>query len=202
MALYLLEKTNTTATLIVSTNTVGLRGLAIDPATGKFYSAYCAPHQTEQRGIVEIDPTTGAVFDIGGTGAFVGLAFDLAGQLYGVENAGAGYPDCGYVYPIIRVAEAKPAWPPFPAMHTSTTVQTSSMILLGISYFSVIFTGIYPQSLQLQEVGILLLPATKQGFFQGPGMPTRQLGMEPRLVISGWMKIFGVGIIYTLNECA
>jgi hypothetical protein len=100
MDLYSLDMTNAAATFIVSTNTVGLRGLAIDPTTGKFYSAYGATKFTEKRGIVEINPTTGAVIDIGGTRAFVGLAFDLAGQLYGVENAGQGETEYGCVYRI------------------------------------------------------------------------------------------------------
>jgi hypothetical protein len=90
MALYLLDKTNAMRIHGVTTGTVGLRGLAIDESTGKFYSAYGSPLVTGKRGIVEIDPVTGAVTDIGGTKALVALAFDSSGQLYGAENFGAG----------------------------------------------------------------------------------------------------------------
>lgn len=82
MRLYQLDKTNASSSLVVSTGIVGLRGLAIDPKTGKFYSAYGSKIHTTSRGIVEIDPDTGAVTDIGGTLAIVSLAFDSSGQLY------------------------------------------------------------------------------------------------------------------------
>ncbi|VUX56276.1 protein of unknown function [uncultured Woeseiaceae bacterium] len=97
MELYLLDKTNALPTYVVTTGTRGLRGLAIDESTRKFYSAYGSPMVTAKRGIVEIDPGTGAVTDIGGTKALVALAFDPSGQLYGAENSGAGL---GNVYKI------------------------------------------------------------------------------------------------------
>lgn len=87
MNLYLLNKTTGAASFVAGTGTVGLRGLAIDPTTGRFYSAYGATLVTGNRGIVEIDPLTGAVTNIGGSRAMVSLAFDSAGQLYGAEAA-------------------------------------------------------------------------------------------------------------------
>ena len=97
MEIYRLNKLNASSTFVVSTGTVGLRGLAIHPITGKFYSAYGATQFTSQRGIAEINAVSGAVTRIGGTKAIVSLAFDAAGQLYGAENAGNGQ---GNVYKI------------------------------------------------------------------------------------------------------
>lgn len=97
MNLYTLDKDDSSATLVAETNTVGLRGLTIDPTTGRFYSAYGSTKSTEKRGIVEIDPFTGLVTDIGGTKALIALAFDEKGQLYGAENSGDGM---GKIYKI------------------------------------------------------------------------------------------------------
>ncbi len=103
MNLYTLDKKTGSSTLIAETDTVGLRGLAIDSTSGKFYSAYGSWRNTDKRGIVEIDPVTGAVTDIGGTKAFVALTFDSVGQLYGAENSG-GPAQPGKIYKINTAA--------------------------------------------------------------------------------------------------
>jgi hypothetical protein len=104
MSIYLLDQTTAASTLVASTSTAGLRGLAIDPTTGQMYSSYGSPNNTPNTGIVEIDKATGAVTAIGGTKYIVGLAFDSAGQLYGVENAGRGE---GNIYTIDKTTGAE-----------------------------------------------------------------------------------------------
>ncbi len=86
MQLYTIDPTSGAATLVGSTGEVGLRGIAADPSSGDLYSSYGSYLATSKRGIVRIDASTGAVTAIGGSMAFVSLAFDSGGDLYGVRN--------------------------------------------------------------------------------------------------------------------
>jgi hypothetical protein len=71
-------------------------GLALNPVTGKLF-VLCTVTGTSARLLGTVDPGTGTVTPIGSTGQqFAGLAFDWAGNLYGVTGDGATTPSTLY----------------------------------------------------------------------------------------------------------
>lgn len=101
MNLYEIDPISGDAEHLITTETVGLRGLAIHPDDGTVYSSYGSPEYSGGRtGIVTIDAASGIVSHVGGAQSFVSLEFDDAGQLYGVENPRKGG---GRIYEIDRL---------------------------------------------------------------------------------------------------
>ncbi len=68
-------------------------GLAFDPVTRRTFVVFKS-NLPGSRHLGQVDPVTGVVADIGDLGdKFAAIAFDLAGQLYGVTGDGADTPE-------------------------------------------------------------------------------------------------------------
>lgn len=90
--------TSSVAVTLAGETVKGGTGLAAHPATGELFALLkltsSVPGEPSSRGLVTIDPTTGAATLIGQTGAaFAELAFDDSGILYGVTGDGDSTPE-------------------------------------------------------------------------------------------------------------
>ncbi|MCA8955874.1 MAG: hypothetical protein KDC87_07360 [Planctomycetes bacterium] len=89
-------KTLATRTLTLTSGTViGANGLARHPSTGELWVVLQVSGAGRQLG--KVNPTTGAVTAVGAlSDKIAGIAFDIAGTLYGVTGDGANTPETLY----------------------------------------------------------------------------------------------------------
>ncbi len=82
--LYTIDTTTGAASLIGGTG-FSLRGLTIDPVTGRAYASI-AQRQSPAGGLYEVDLTTGTATAIGGDINYSEMTFDSDGTLYGISD--------------------------------------------------------------------------------------------------------------------
>lgn len=83
----------TTAMTLTGQTITGATGLAVHPTTGQLFVSLSL-QGVSQRVLATVNPATGVVTQIGNMGDnFAGIAFDCAGNLYGVTGDGANVPE-------------------------------------------------------------------------------------------------------------
>jgi hypothetical protein len=126
--LYTIDTTTGAATLVGDTG-FNLRGLAIDPVTGRAYASLAEQNSGGTAGgLYEINLATGAASLIGGTQNFCEMTFDGAGNLFGYGTR-VGAAD-GYDYLSIDVNTG------VGTLLSSTALNTANYAIFGIAYSS------------------------------------------------------------------